>query len=146
MTAFFYAEVINLLSRSNCKLDRLALGNSGFTSNELLECLRHRGCQTLTHLWLYTTWGTSPMVDDRVLTQLTETESPLCPKLADCTFENCCSRDNVPGSLGRMIQSRRSRQGGWLESFKFASPEPLSSEDEALVEQAKADGLKWCEK
>ena len=144
----FTTELVDCFSRSKCKLEKLTF-RSGISSEfKILECLKHKSCESLTHLYLTNSplYG-ARMVEDELLVLLTyaedKPEGPLCPKLSRLEMEHCCSPVLTPGFLGEMVCSRRfgCPEENRLNSFSLTVFEPPNEEDQALLEKAKEDGL-----
>ncbi|KIL67072.1 hypothetical protein M378DRAFT_37209, partial [Amanita muscaria Koide BX008] len=105
------SQIVAFFTRSNCELQEFALYHSEFGPSELLECLSHRSCQTLTRLVIQGDESSPPSVDRELLIHLTysdvDDEVPLCPKLGHLRLNDCYrSNKSFPDLLGRMIQSR----------------------------------------
>ncbi|KAM6500117.1 hypothetical protein JOM56_003131 [Amanita muscaria] len=114
---FSCSRLVDFFTRSNCGL--LELGIRGFGSKfgpgDVLECLSHRSCQTLTHLALQAYEQSSPrMVGRELLIRMTYPDVdddvhhvPLCPKLGHLELIECYHPDGpFSDLLGRMIISR----------------------------------------
>lgn len=141
-------QLFIFFTQSNCQLQTLALIRPKFTPNELLECLQHRSCQTLTHLVVKNDpEETLIMFDEELLVRLTYSEdkktAPICPKLAQlelyfCYLSYCFS----PYLMGKMIQSRcfGRAQGDRLKSLKIKSMYPISAQDHELLWLAEEEG------
>ena len=144
----FFTELIGLFTRSNCELQELGLYNSPFGQRELLQCLEHRSCETLSCLRVENDFYHEIMVDDELLMRLTfakdESEARLCPGLSDLLLEKCCSESRSPGLLGEMVWSRRfgCTEASRLWSFGLVVRHSLPEADDALLKQAEEDGLR----
>ncbi|KIL60838.1 hypothetical protein M378DRAFT_42084, partial [Amanita muscaria Koide BX008] len=105
-------QLLIFFTQSNCQLQKLALVRPKFTPNELLECLKHRSCQTLTHLVIGNDLEEMmTMFDKELLVHLTYSEDnktvPICPKLAELEIYFCYLLHRFsPDLMGKMIQSR----------------------------------------
>ncbi|KIL67065.1 hypothetical protein M378DRAFT_74399 [Amanita muscaria Koide BX008] len=141
------SQLVAFFTRSNCELQELALCRSEFGPSELLECLSHRSCQTLTRLVIQVYSESIPMVDSEILIRLTysdvDDEVPLCPKLGHLELKCCyCSDTSFPDLLGRMIQSRcfGRTPDAQLRSLRLILWYPVSSEDYELLQFASRNG------
>ncbi|KAM6500085.1 hypothetical protein JOM56_003099 [Amanita muscaria] len=156
---FRRSQLVAFFTRSNCELQEIALYHPEFGPSELLECLSHRSCQTLTHLVIQGDEPLPPMVDRELLIRLTysdvDDEVPLCPKLGHFELDNCYSSDSsFPDLLGRMIQSRcfGRAQDAQLRSLRLSSLRfstrgqsnhhglSVSSEDYELLQFSQSNG------
>ena len=104
----FQEELLNFLSRSKCKLNKLVLEECGFEDVELLECFEHDSCASLMDLRIVNIRN-APMFSDAVLIPLTDMPSAgnnvLLPKLTHLSLNSCLG--GSPSRLGAMILSRR---------------------------------------
>ncbi|KAF8636959.1 hypothetical protein AX17_003135 [Amanita inopinata Kibby_2008] len=132
------------LTHSKCKLEKLALSNSGFTSSMILQCLRHESLLGLTQLKIDNDYN-EPMFTDELLTRLTEipcdTRESLLPNLSHLTLQLCVVAS--PGMLGKMIFSRCH---SWVEedrlkSFTFLGQD-IDADDHFFIDCACHLGLK----
>lgn len=134
------SQLLDLLTRSNCKLQTLSLRHPGFRPTQLLECLEHECCQSLTLLEIEGEESALPIFNNELLVRLTYSKDNdktfLCPKLAGLDLIKCyCSETASPNSLGRMVQSRcfGRAQDEQLKSLHIITCHPLSKEDYALL-------------
>ncbi|KAF8635514.1 hypothetical protein AX17_003904 [Amanita inopinata Kibby_2008] len=136
-------ELLQLFTRSNCKLDKLLLGNCGFDEDMALECFRHNSLSTLTE---FSTEGlTNPLkFTDRAVLELTLTEDTGEGLLSNLSRLGLVHDDATsPGLIGRMILSRRhSLEEGpcQLRSFSLVTPS-LDDDDKTCINMAVDFGL-----
>jgi len=138
-----HESLLDLLTRSNCKLQELELGSCRFSADEFLECLEHEAFETIQDLSIVE-W---PKLTDDVLLRLTYPPSPtapriLLPKLTHLILEY--SLDASPGILGKMVSSRYYPEMGeaeQLEVLVLLVQEGLDEEDETIIKDLAADGL-----
>lgn len=98
--------ILDLLTRSNCKLDRLELDNCGFSPSEIRRCFEHKSLETVEALRI-ANLRVQFMVNDEVLLCLTilPSSSPsriLLPKLTRLELGMCLCTSS--GMLGRMVE------------------------------------------
>ncbi|KAK2459427.1 hypothetical protein APHAL10511_008538 [Amanita phalloides] len=143
-----HKSLLNLLTRSNCELDKLGLIDCGFSASAFLECLEHPSLRTLSLLKVENVYN-QPMLTDDVLLRLTDLPSPpsppvLLPKLAHLILEMCLAAS--PEMLGRMVYSRRCAcdededDEGQLKVFSLVARK-LNERDEVYIDKAFANGL-----
>ncbi|KAF8351671.1 hypothetical protein F5887DRAFT_1069345 [Amanita rubescens] len=139
--------ILDLLTRSNCKLDRLELGNCGFSPSAILRCFEHKSLETIEALWIWNGRDQLRMINDEVLVCLTilPSSSPsriLLPKLRRLKLDMCLAAS--PGMLGRMVHSRRFLSGKHgverLEYFGVMDRE-LHHADKHAINRAASNGL-----
>ncbi|KAF8636958.1 hypothetical protein AX17_003134 [Amanita inopinata Kibby_2008] len=137
-----HQQLLCLLTRSKCTLDKLALFNSRFDSSMLLQCLQHESISNLTSLMIED-GNIDKAVTDDVLLQLTETpsgnQSLLLPKLTHLAIAKCVNAS--PGILGRMVWSRccPSKKENRLKTFLFFGE--YAEDDEDYIDRARRHGL-----
>ncbi|KIL67067.1 hypothetical protein M378DRAFT_123284 [Amanita muscaria Koide BX008] len=144
------SQLVAFFTRSNCELQEFTLYGSKFGPGELLECLSHRSCQTLTELAIQGHRYSNPIVDDELLIRLTypdvDDDVPICPKLRHLGLMDCYRSDRpFPDLLGRMIQSRcfGRAQDAQLRSLRLGW-DSISREDYELLQFAQSNGgLEW---
>ncbi|KIL67108.1 hypothetical protein M378DRAFT_160087 [Amanita muscaria Koide BX008] len=141
------SQLVAFFTRSNCELQKFTLYRSGLGPGELLECLSHRSCQTLTQLVIEGDESSPPMVDRELLIRLkysdVDDDLPLCPKLRHLELNGrYCSDRLFPDLLGRMIQSRcfGRTQDAQLGSLRLCNRYSVSSEDYELLQFAQSNG------
>ncbi|KIL67084.1 hypothetical protein M378DRAFT_160062 [Amanita muscaria Koide BX008] len=142
---FCCSQLVDFFTRSNCGLQEFDLDCDGFGPGELLECLSHRSCQTLTQITIRT--SSPPMVDSELLIRLTYPDQdhgdvPLCPQLRHLTSIHCyCSDKSFPGLLGKMILSRclGRAQDAQLKSLQLFDHDSISREDYELLQFARSN-------
>ncbi|KAF8634095.1 hypothetical protein AX17_004285 [Amanita inopinata Kibby_2008] len=135
--------LLQLFTRSKCKLDKVYLDECGFDENMTLECFRHNSLSTLTELQFHG-WFNSLMPTDKVILELTLTEDiqdRLLPNLSriGLSYEG----DISPGLLGRMILSRRrllDEGPGQLKSVSLVITS-LDGDDKTYIDMACNLGL-----
>ncbi|KAM6491303.1 hypothetical protein JOM56_013542 [Amanita muscaria] len=149
---YCYSQLLDLFTRSKCKLQKLTLMWSKFKPDQLLEYLKHPCFRTLTSLTIeeqdHGEDAVTSVVDKEVLSQLTYSEeqgtAPLCPKLAELVFKMCYRSEVSPSadSLGRMVRSRCFGRASdeQLKSLELLTRYPISSEDNELLELARDKG------
>ncbi|KAF8351672.1 hypothetical protein F5887DRAFT_1069346 [Amanita rubescens] len=140
-----HKAILDLLTRSNCKLDRLELSNCGFSPSAILSCFEHGSLETIEALKIGNVRDQS-MVNDGVLIRLTILRSSpsrvLLPKLTRLELEMCLGASS--GMLGRMVHSRRFLPGKHgIERLKYFSVtgQELRRADKDLINKAVLDGL-----
>ncbi|KAF8629914.1 hypothetical protein AX15_003192 [Amanita polypyramis BW_CC] len=141
-----HSALLDLLTRSECSLDKLGLLDSGFSAPAFLRCLEHKSLETLRALRIEDVYN-QPMFTDDVLVRLTDFPSAaaapvLLPKLTHLVLEMCLA--SSPGILGKMVYSRRCAwdedEEGQLESFSLVEYE-IHGEDRLYIRRAVANGL-----
>ncbi|KAF8637739.1 hypothetical protein AX17_002614 [Amanita inopinata Kibby_2008] len=140
-----HEQLMELFSRSECTLDKLALFECRFNASMLQECFRHKSLAKLTELEIEAYKNCEPMVIDDVLYDLTcipcAEYGMLLPKLSSLTFGYCLS--GSPGTLGRMILSRcpgPEKEGNRLKHFLLVE-EQLDPDDKKCIDEACLQGL-----
>ncbi|KAF8633105.1 hypothetical protein AX17_004678 [Amanita inopinata Kibby_2008] len=138
-------QLLHLLSRSECALDKLALPRCRFDTSMLQECFRHKSLTMLTELKFESYDYHIPTFADNAFNDLTCIPSPGCgmllPKLSSLSLRYCLS--GTPGLLGRMILSRcpgPEKEGDRLKYF-FLIDDHLNVEDEECIDEARLRGL-----
>ncbi|KAF8637734.1 hypothetical protein AX17_002609 [Amanita inopinata Kibby_2008] len=138
-----HSELLQLFTRSKCKLDRLYLEDCGFDENMTLECFRHNSLSTLTELHVEG-WSDPLILTDRIILELTlteDTEEGLLPNLSRLSLYYYIPMS--PGLLGWMVFSgRRSLEWrpGQLKFFSLTTPS-LRKEDRTYIDMASVFGL-----
>ncbi|KAF8346115.1 hypothetical protein F5887DRAFT_123620 [Amanita rubescens] len=138
-----HESLLDFLTRSKCKLEKLELRYCKFSADEFLECLEHEASKTIQKLCIIE-W---PRFTDDVLLRLTYPPFPsapriLLPKLKHLALESCV--DASPSILGEMVSSRYypgTVEAEQLEVLVLLVEEDLDEEDEAIIEDLVADGL-----
>ncbi|KAM6495445.1 hypothetical protein JOM56_008151 [Amanita muscaria] len=108
-TRSVHTQLLRLFTRSRCKLEKLQLENCGFNDADILKCLKHDSCSSLTVLEMSNDFN-RPMFTDRVILALTnkddllEANNVLLPQLSRLSLEMCLSAS--AGVLGDMILNR----------------------------------------
>src|SRR6266550_2959629 len=141
-----HKAILDLLTRSNCKLDRVELINCGFSPSAILRCFEHNSLETIEALKIGNVRDQS-MVNDEVIVRLNipTSSSPsriLLPKLTRLELESCLGASS--GMLGRMVHSRRFLPGKYgMERLKYFSVtgQELRQADKDLINKAVLDGL-----
>ncbi len=142
----FQKELLRFFSRSKCKLDRLNLDYCDFDDAELFELLKHDSCTSLIDLRISTSYN-PPILTDTILVALTDAPSAgggvLLPRLAHLTLGAGASLGGSPGSLGKMILSRRipCHKKDQLQSLVIHNLAELDEQDIILLDLAKSQGL-----
>jgi hypothetical protein len=143
-----HEALLQLLTRSDCKLDTLRLKDCILAPSWLLALLGHQSLETVQTLMIENSHN-HPMFTDEVFIHLTNAPSiiasrVLLPRLARLTLGMCVSRDASPGALGRMVHSRCcSWEEHGTEQLKFLSlvtPE-IGLLHDTLIHEAISDGL-----
>ncbi|KAF8346226.1 hypothetical protein F5887DRAFT_1185157 [Amanita rubescens] len=144
-TPHAYKTILDLLTRSNCKLDRLELSNCGFSPSVIRRCFEHKSLETIEALKIGNVRDQS-MTNDKVLARLTilPSSSPsriLLLKLTCLELEMCLAAS--PGKLGRMVYSRHFLPGKrGVERLKYFSvDQKFHRADKDLINKAVLDGL-----
>jgi len=144
----FAMELVDFCSRSKCELEKLTFSCSTMHNLEILECLKHKSCESLTDLCLLNALHNDiRMVEEELLMRLTyaedKSEAPLCPKLSSLELVGSYSPAISPGLLGKMVCSRRlcCPEENRLKLFSLTIFEPLDEEDQTLLGTAEEDGL-----
>ena len=140
-----HKELLSFFTRSKCKLDRLHLVDPSFDDDQLLECLEHESCASITHLSLENMFN-ELMATDPILVALTDVPSSddrdiLLPELTHLEFHMCLG--GSPGTLGMMLVSRciMLDEEDQLKTVKIICPS-LSPSDTVLLALAETHGLK----
>ena len=83
-------HLINLMTRSQCKLDKLIFSGVALSADDVAKCLEHESCRSLTELTIEHTLLTHPLprgfpsITGDILQRLTlhpSNPTPLCPNL-----------------------------------------------------------------
>ena len=137
-----HESLLDLLTRSKCKLKKLKLGDCNFSADGFLECLEHEAFETIQDLSIVE-W---PQLTDDVLIRLTHPPPPaapriLLPKLTHLSLDYCL--DASPGTLGEMVSSRYYTETNEVEELEVLvlTVQDLDEEDETIIEDLAADGL-----
>lgn len=106
LTTPVHNAILDILTRSNCKLDTLKLNNCGFSSSQILWFFEHKSLETIETLRIRND-GDQFMVTDEVLDCLTILPSSsaariLLPKLTRLELGMCLCTSS--GMLGRMVE------------------------------------------
>ncbi|KAF8636172.1 hypothetical protein AX17_003732 [Amanita inopinata Kibby_2008] len=144
-----HEQLLQLFSRSECTLDKLALLRCPFDTSMLQECFRHGSLATLTELEIEAGDYYQFMFTDDILLNLTCINSPahgmLLPRLSSLTLCYCLS--GSPGVLGRMILSRcpatpkEKEERDQLKYFLLVEDSQLHVDDEEDIDIACLRGL-----
>ncbi|KAF8631936.1 hypothetical protein AX14_010876 [Amanita brunnescens Koide BX004] len=103
MLPFTHQALLEFLTRSKCKLQKLKLGDCKLSAPAFLECLAHETLETIQSLDI----SHHPKLTDDILIHLTDLPtSPrvLLPKLTHLELEMCLAARR--GMLGKMVFSR----------------------------------------
>ncbi|KAF8735535.1 hypothetical protein AX14_001903 [Amanita brunnescens Koide BX004] len=91
-------HLINLMTRSRCKLDKLVFSGIAFSADDMAKCLEHDSCISLTELTIEYTLIMQPRpqripaITGDILQKLTlhpSNPAPLCPNLTYMRFHKC---------------------------------------------------------
>lgn len=138
-----HKAILDLLTRSNCKLDRVGLRHCGFSPSAILRCFEHNSLETIEALRIVNVHDQF-IVNDEVLVRLTilSPSHILLPKLTRLELDMCVAASS--GKLGRMVFSRRFLAGKHgverLQYFSVTGQE-IRRADKGLIYRAVLDGL-----
>ncbi|KAM6495444.1 hypothetical protein JOM56_008150 [Amanita muscaria] len=108
-TRSVHTQLLHLFTRSRCKLEKLKLENCAFNDADILTCLKHDSCSSLTELEISNLFN-RPVFTDRVILALTnmddllEADDVLLPNLSHLSLDMCVSAS--AGVLGDMVLNR----------------------------------------
>jgi hypothetical protein len=140
------SSLLDLLTRSNCRLDAIRLYDGVLWGSDVLQLIEHKSLETVQELGI-DDCRNHPMFTDDILILLTLPPLHAChvllPKLKHLTLGLCVALDAK--ILGKMIHSRRClRQEHGAERLQvilLTAPQDVGFEDDDLMHQAISDGL-----